>query len=90
MYNCYDYFDGRYESHCEENQRVRPRGAGEEAADHCLTDTVEDVYGGQLEDPSQDGSVGLVRFVGVRDDVGELCSKFQDDRGNYQSERKDD
>ena len=90
MYNCYDYFDGRYESHCEEDQWVRPRGAGEEAADHCLTDTVEDVYRRQLEDPSQDGRVGLVRSVAVRDDVGELCSIFQDDRGNDEPERKDD
>src|SRR5207248_11611649 len=44
----------------------------------------------QLEDPSQDGRVGLVRFVGVRDDTGELCSIFQDDRGNDEPERKDD
>ncbi len=90
MYDCYDYFDSRYESHCEEDQWVRPRGAGEEAADHCLTDTVEDVYCRQLEDPCQDGRVGPVRLVGVRDDVGELCSKFQDDRGNDEPERKDD
>src|SRR3989454_1645964 len=90
MYNCYDYFDGRYQSHCEEDQWVRPRGDGEEAADHRLTDTVEDVYSRQLEDPSQDGCVGLVRLVGVRDDVGELCSIFQDDRGNDEPERKDD
>src|SRR5436309_6100329 len=90
MYNCYDYFDGRYQSHCEEDQWVRPRGAGEEAADHCLTDTVEDIYRRQLEDPSQDGRVGLVRSVAVRDDFGELCSIFQDDRGNDEPERKDD
>src|SRR5437879_13129984 len=43
VYDCYDYFDGRYESHCEENQRIRPWRAGEETDHHCLADTVEDV-----------------------------------------------
>jgi hypothetical protein len=31
--NCYDYSDGRYESHSEEDQRVRPWRVCEEAAD---------------------------------------------------------
>src|SRR5713226_5705798 len=43
VYNCYYYSDGRYESHCEEDQWVSPWGACEEAADHCLADAVEDV-----------------------------------------------
>ena len=73
----------------EEDQRVRPLGAGEIVARDAATDIVENHNRNDLEDIGQQWNPCLVVLVRVRDRLGQLCPELEDDEGNDKSDAED-